>query len=59
MFNERALVRSQAREQGRRLHDDGKLAEVDVRSLSNGDDGKLAEVDVRSLDREAVLQSLL
>jgi len=38
MFDELASVRSQAREQGRRLHDeendvDGKLAQVDVRSL--------------------------
>ena len=39
MFNEQALVRSQAREQGRRLHDeknkiDGKLAQVDLSSCT-------------------------
>jgi len=39
MFDEQALVRSQAREQGRRLHDeknkiDGKLAQVDLSSCT-------------------------
>jgi len=39
MFDERALVRSQAQEQGRRLHDeendiDGKLAQDDVSSCT-------------------------
>ena len=39
MFGERALVRSQAQEQGRRLHNkendiDGKLAQVDVSSCT-------------------------
>jgi len=47
MFDERASVRSQAREQGQRLHDEG-----------NDIDAKLAQVDVSSLHREAVPQSL-
>jgi len=39
MFDERVLVRSQAQEQGRRLHNeendiDGKLAQVDVSSCT-------------------------
>jgi len=41
-------VRIQAREQGRRLHDE-----------ENDIDGKLVQVDVSSLHREAVPQSLL